>query len=169
MVDSAPWTLVALKVTTEGSQVSHVADVDIRIKDLTCFKAAVEALGGEYLATETKIRWYGRFLNDWDSQQAAVNRIDAKRFGTTDAGVARFKGCAYDLGLLKNPDGSYTPYFDSYGGGGHALMAKLGGMACAKLKDEYAAAVAMRTLARKGFRVTRSVDKAGAITLKAVN
>ena len=151
---------------------SHVADVDCKIRDLAAFKAAVEALGGEYLPNETKIRWYGKFLNDWTEEQgsatgrAAVNRISAKRFGTTDAGVARFPGTSYDLGLLKNDDGSYTPYFDSYGTG-MELAKKLGGMDCTKLKNEYAAAVAIRTMARKGFRVTRSVNKAGAIVLSA--
>jgi hypothetical protein len=153
----------------EGNPISHVADVDVKVTDLNAFKTAVEALGGEYLPNETKIRWYGTFLNDWNSQAAAVNRIDPKRFGTTDAGIARFKGCAYDVGLLKNADGSYTPYFDSYGGGGHALQQVLGGLACTKLKDEYAAAVATRMLARKGFRVSRVTDKTGAITLKAVS
>lgn len=147
---------------------SHVADVNIKVKDLSCFKTAVEALGGEYLADATKIRWYGRFLNDWNSERAAVNRIDAKRFGTSDAGIARFPGCNYDVGLLKNEDGSYTPYYDTYGSG-HGLTKVLGGEACTRLKDEYAAAVTTRMLARKGFRVTRTTDKAGAITLKAVS
>ena len=77
---------------------SHVADIDIKIRDLNAFAAAIKALGGEYLPNETKIRWYGRFLNDWSSDRAAVNRIDPKRFGKTDAGVARFPGSSYDLG-----------------------------------------------------------------------
>ena len=145
---------------------SHVADVDCRIKDLDAFKTAVEALGGEYLPDETNIRWYGRFLDDWSSDAAARNRIDPKRFGKSDAGIARFPGCTYDLGLLKNEDGSYTPYYDSYGQG-HGLMKVLGGMDCPKLKNEYAAAVAIRTMARKGFRVTRTVAKDGAIKLTA--
>jgi hypothetical protein len=154
--------------------VSHVADVDIKIKDLACFQKAVEALGGEYLPNEKNIRWYGRFLNDWSSNRAAVNRIDPKRFGKSDAGIARFPGCSYDVGLLKNDDGSYTPYYDTYGQG-HGLDKVLGGVdpvsgkTCVNLQNEYAAAVTTRMLARKGFRVQRTIDKAGAIVLKAVN
>lgn len=147
---------------------SHVADVDIKIRDLDAFAAAVKRLGGEYVRDAKTIRWYGRFLNDWNSQAAAVNRIDSKRFGKTDAGCVRFAGVSYDLGLLKNDDGSYTPYFDSYGSGGQGLAAKLGGLACTKLKDEYGVAVTTRMLARKGFRVTRTDDKTGPV-LKAVN
>jgi hypothetical protein len=134
---------------------------------LAAFKTAVEHLGGEYLPNETNIRWYGRFLNDWDSTRAAVNRIDSKRFGTSDAGIARFPGCNYDLGLLKNDDGSYTPYYDTYGNG-HGLTAVLGGESCMKLKDEYAAAVSTRLLARKGFRVNRTTGPKGEIVLKAM-
>lgn len=150
---------------------SHVADIDIKITDLGAFKTAIQALGGEYLPDETTIRWYGSFLNDWRQgnkidPRAAVNRIDPKRFGKTDAGLARFPGSAYDLGLLKNEDGSYTPYFDSYGQG-HGLTAVLGGLDCKKLKDEYAAAVSTRMLARKGFRVNRTTGPKGEIVLKA--
>jgi hypothetical protein len=41
-------------------------------------------------------------------------------------------------------------------------------MDCPRLKDEYAAAVSTRLLARKGFRVTRTTDAQGKIQLKAV-
>ena len=40
-------------------------------------------------------------------------------------------------------------------------------MDCTKLKDEYAAAVSTRMLARKGFRVTRTTGPKGEIVLKA--
>lgn len=147
---------------------SHVADVDIKIRDLTAFASAVKALGGEYLPNEHDIRWYGRFLDDWSSDRAARNRISPERFGKSDAGIARFPGCTYDVGLLKNEDGSYTPYYDTYGQG-HGLTKVLGGMDCTKLKDEYAAAVSMRVLARKGFRVQRTTGSKGEIVLKAVS
>lgn len=147
---------------------SHVADVDIKIRDLAAYAAAVKALGGEYLPDEHNIRWYGRFLNDWSSDRAAVNRIDPKRFGKSDAGIARFPGCSYDVGLLKNDDGSYTPYYDTYGQG-HGLTAVLGGMDCGKLKEEYGVAVAMRIAARKGWRVQRTTGPKGEIVLKAVS
>jgi len=109
----------------------------------------------------------GGFFNDWNDQAAAVNRIDANRFGTTDAGVIRFKDSNYDIGFLKNEDGSYTPYYDTWGGDGHKIAAKLGGQQLPKLKDEYAAAVAIRAAARKGFRVVRSTGPKGEIILKA--
>jgi len=147
---------------------SHVADVDIKIKDLEAFAAAVKALGGEWNREATEIQWYGRFLDDWSSDRAARNRIDPTRFGKTDKGEITFPGCSYSMGLLKNDDGSFTPYYDTYGGG-RGLTAKLGGMDCPKLKDEYAAAVSMRTLARKGFRVTRTTGAKGEIVLKARN
>lgn len=147
---------------------SHVADVDIKIRDLNAFGAAVKALGGTWDREAKKIQWYGRFLNDWNSSRAAVNRIDSKRFGTTDAGSVSFPGCSYTLGLLKNEDGSYTPYYDTYGQG-NGLTKVLGGMDCKALKDEYGVDVATRMAARKGFRVTRTKGANGEIVLKAVS
>jgi hypothetical protein len=47
------------------------------------------------------------------------------------------------------------------------LEQKCGGVGLPKLKDEYAAAVSIRTLARKGFRVTRTAGPKGEIVLKA--
>lgn len=147
---------------------SHVADCEVQFKDMSLAGDVAKALGGEYLPNETKIRWYGRFLNDWNSQSAAVNRIDPKRFGKTDAGVIRFADCGYDIGFLKNEDGSYTPYYDSWGEG-HKIANRLGGISLPKLNDEYAAAVSTRMLARRGFRVQRSTDAKGAIVLNATN
>jgi len=146
---------------------SHIADCDIEIRDFKAVEAAAKALGGEYLPNETKIRYYGRFLDDWKDNRAARNRFDPSRFGQTDAGVIRFKDSGYDVGFLKNDDGSYTPYYDTWGSEGAKISQKLGGMQLPKLKDEYAAAVAIRAAARKGFRVVRSTGPKGEIILKA--
>lgn len=147
---------------------SHVADVDLEVTDLAAYAKAVEAMGGTFDPEATRIKWFGKFLNDWQSNRAAVNRIDAKRFGTTDAGEARFPGCNYSVGLLKNENGSYTPYYDTWGESG-GLTRVMGGPDCPRLKDEYAAAVAERVARRNGYRVTRTTNAKGEIVLKAYN
>lgn len=151
---------------------SHVADVDIKIRDLDACEAAVKRLGGQLMRGQKTHKWYGRFLNDWNSQSAAVNRRDPKTFGKCDHAI-KFPGINYEIGLVREEDGSYTPVYDSYGhGGGHdggKITQLLGGLQLPKLKDEYAAAVTTRMLARKGFRVTRTTGKNGEIVLKAVN
>lgn len=150
---------------------SHVADCDIKIKDLAAAELAAKALGGELVRDKKTHEWYGRFLNDWGSDRAAVNRRDPKTFGKCDH-VIKFPGIRYEIGLCKEEDGSFTPVYDNFGsGGGHdgQLLEKKIGISGSKLKDEYAAAVTTRLLARRGFRVSRSVDAKGAIVLRAVN
>lgn len=147
---------------------SHVADVDIKFRDLQCAATAAKALGGELILNKKTFEWYGQFLNDWRSDRAAVNRRDPKTFGKCDH-VIRFPNTTYEIGLCAEEDGSYTAVYDSYGPQGRTIEQKCGGVGLPKLKDEYAAAVSIRTLARKGFRVTRTTGKQGEIVLKAVS
>jgi hypothetical protein len=79
-----------------------------------------------------------------------------------------FPGVTYEVGLCKEPDGSYTAVYDSYGPG-RQLEAKCGGIGLPSLKNEYAVAVATRTMARNGFRVRRTTDQNGEILLQAVS
>jgi len=150
---------------------SHVADCDIKFKDLDAVDVALKPFGGELLRGQTTHRWYGQFLNDWRSDRAAVNRRDPATFGKCDHAI-RFPGINYEVGLVREADGTYTPVYDSYGSGGQhdgGKLEALMGAGLPKLKDEYAAAVTTRMLARKGFRVTRSVNAKGEILLKATN
>ncbi len=139
---------------------SHVADCNIEVRDLNAFEQAVKALGGELIRGQQTFRWYGRFLNDWQSDRAAVNRRDPATFGKCEHAV-KFPGINYEVGLQRNADGSFTPVYDNYGGyGSHdgQKLERIIGVGGAKLKDEYGCAVTMRMMARKGFRVARQVD-----------
>jgi hypothetical protein len=145
---------------------SHVADVDIKVRDLDALDTAVQALGGELVREQKTHKWYGRFLNDWSSDRAAVNRRDPKTFGKCDHAI-KFPGVDYEIGLCKEEDGSFTAVYDNYGSG-RMLEERCGGIGLPKLKDEYAAAVTTRVLARKGFRCTRTIDAKGRIAIKAM-
>jgi hypothetical protein len=146
---------------------SHVADVNIKIKDLDCAAMAAKILGGELVKGQTTHKWYGRFMADWSDERAAANRRDPKTFGKCDHAI-KFPGVDYEIGLCKEADGSFTVVYDSWGSG-RDIEAKCGGVGLPRLKDEYAVAVTTRMLARKGFRVQRSVDAKGAILLKGVS
>jgi hypothetical protein len=145
--------------------VSHVADVDIKIRDLDAAATAAKACGGELVIGQTTHRWFGQFMNDWNAQEAAANRRDPKTFGTCTHAIT-FPGIDYEIGLCHEADGSYTPVYDSWGSG-QQIANRCGGLSLPKFKDEYAAAVSTRVLARKGFRVTRTTGTKGEIVLKA--
>jgi hypothetical protein len=145
--------------------VSHVADVDIQIRDLDACAIAAKALGGELVIGQKTHRWFGQFMNDWSDEQAAANRRDPATFGKCDHAIV-FPGIDYEIGLCREADGSFTPVYDSWGSG-QQIANRCGGLTLPKFKDEYAAAVSTRVLARKGFRVTRTTGSKGEIVLKA--
>lgn len=147
---------------------SHVADCDIHIKDLDALEQALKHIPGAHLMRGQKTHmWFGRFMNDWNSQNAAANRRDPETFGKCDHAI-RLDGAEYEIGLCQEADGTFTPVYDSWGDG-QKLVKKFGGLQLPKLKDEYAAAVATRVMARKGFRVARTTNAKGEIVLRAVN
>lgn len=147
---------------------SHVADCDIQIKDLDALESALKHIPGAHLVRgQTTHKWFGRFMNDWNSTNAAANRRDPKTFGKCDHAI-KFDGVDYEVGLCREEDGTFTPVYDSWGSG-QEIVRKCGGLALPKLKDEYAASVATRVMARKGFRIMRTTNPKGEIVLKAVN
>lgn len=141
---------------------SHVCSIDLDITDLTAFAAAVQRMGGEYLPNETKWHWYGRWVDDYSKTDAAYKHgIPPKRYGTCDAGVVRFPGCAYDIGIYKHPTkpGVFVPVFDFYKGG-FGLVGKVG-RDLQQLKAHYGCEVSKKKLRKRGYKVKQQEDKYG--------
>lgn len=136
---------------------SHVASVQLVIKDLGALAQAAEKLGMELVLGQTNYKWYGRWVNDYDAQDAAYRQgLKTEDYGKCEH-VVRVKGnpSAYEIGVVKNPDGDgYRLVWDFYGGCGQALLAKAGPN-CGWLADEYGAAVATKHYAKLGKKVTR--------------
>ena len=144
---------------------SHIADVQMEIKDLNALKAAVESLGAKFVEGQTTFKWYGRFMNDWASSRAASNRHDPKNFGSCQHAI-KVDGVQYEVGVVKMPDGSYDILYDSWGPG-EGLERKFG-VGMVKLKQSYSTEVSRRELKRKGYRVTTINNADGSVQLKAV-
>lgn len=144
---------------------SHVVNVDLQIKDLEALKKACELLGLEFRENQKTYRWYGHHVGDYPLPQG-FTKYD---MGHCDHAL-RIKGQpnAYEVGICKRRDGKpgYLMQFDFYAGG-HGLMAAIG-PAAVKISNEYSAAVAMKKLRAKGFRVSRKVTETGKIILQGV-
>lgn len=147
---------------------SHVAVVDLEIKDLPGLKAAAEALGLEFVEGQGTYRWYGKWVNDYHGGDAAYkNGISPEDYGKCDHAL-RIPGKpgAYEVGVVKRKDGNgYTLIWDFFAGG-YGLRDAIGNDGH-KLKQEYAATVATRKAKAKGFTVTRTWDTKGNLVLKA--
>lgn len=155
---------------------SHVAKVELKIKDLAALAACAGSLGLEFIKDKTTYKWWGRSVGDYPLPEG----FKASDLGKCDH-VLRVKGSgpdAWEIGVVKAKSGDgYVLLFDFYGSRGAPLINALGFKGSAhnpdagsvgwKLKQEYGAAVATRQYQKQGYRVTRKVDAAGRVVLSA--
>lgn len=143
---------------------SHVAKVELQVKDLDALEIAARALGLELVRGQTTYKWWGRSVGDYPLPEG---------FRAEDLGkclhALRLPGNseAYEIGVVKSRAGQgYELLWDFYAGG-YGLVERVG-PDCAKLKQEYSAAVSTEILQRQGFRLSRVVKADGRIVLQAV-
>ena len=124
---------------------SHVAKVEVEIKDLTALETACNKLGVTLeRGQKTWVSYYG---TDQCEHAITVPNSD------------------YSVGVIKNENGTgFHLKFDSWGKHGRGITERVGD-GCLKLSNEYSATVATRQLVKQGFRVRRSMQ-AGRIVLK---
>ena len=130
---------------------SHVAAVDLEVKDLEALDAACERLGTVELARDVhQYKWWGTHVGDYPIPagftKAELGRCDH---------VIRLKGnrSAYEVGVVQK-DGRYQLLWDFYGQHGAALQKAIGKDG-ALLKCAYGTEAAKRAARRQGFRVVR--------------
>lgn len=140
---------------------SHVSTVEIIIQDLDALEKACKLAGAELMRGQTTHKWFGKWVNDYDASDAAYKHgIKPEDYGKCEHAI-RVNGNseAYEVGLVKNPNGpGWVLVYDSWAGG-KGLM-KVIGEDAGNLRREYALAVGMREMARKGFRTERVINPA---------
>ena len=141
---------------------SHVATGRLRVIDLDDLEAAASCVGMTLQRGQRTFRWYGQFMGD-----SAEGRSLAKRLPTSEWGkclhalTVNGQEGAYEVGVVKAIDGGegYDLVFDSWGSGRHIV--ERCGAGLEKLAEHVGAEVAMRQMARKGYRVEKSVNARG--------
>lgn len=142
---------------------SHVATIDIEIKDLDCLRAAAADLGMEFREGQRTYRWWGRSVGDYPLPEGFA----AADLGTCEHALAvAGNPDAYEVGVARRRDGQpgYALLWDFYAGG-RGLQAAVG-KGAGRLKQAYAARVTEKQMRRKGLRVARSVDEQGRVHLR---
>jgi hypothetical protein len=140
---------------------SHVSTIKMEITDLDSLEKACELIGMELVRGQTNYRWFGKYLADYSGDDAAFKHgIDPKDYGKCEHAL-RVAGNpnAYEVGLVKNPNGPGWVLIYDFWAGGHGLQAVIGNNA-GNLRREYALQVGMRQMARKGFRTERVINPA---------
>lgn len=145
---------------------SHVAKVDLEVKDLDSLKKACEELGLEFRENQKTWKWYGTWVNDYHGEDAAYRHgITPEEYGKCDHAIG-IKGNkdAYEIGVKKTSDGSYVLAYDFWGGGRGLEQAV--GKGANRLKQSYAKQVVKKRARRMGYSVKQVKQKDGSIRLK---
>lgn len=140
---------------------SHITDVKLKIKDLDALKDAAEKCGFEFREDQKKYAWYGKFMDDSAEGRRVVAERGVESLGKCDHAL-RLKDHQqgdYEIGVVRDDDGSFSLLFDTWGNGQKLLRETTGGPQLSRLRREYAAAVATKqakkTLGRQGWTVER--------------
>lgn len=148
---------------------SHVEMAKCEILDLELLEYVLktECPELELVRDKKNFEWYGRWMNDYNGTNAALNQgIDPKDYGKCDH-VVRFKGQGpkeYEIGLVKNKNGKgYSMVYDFFGSGNRYKRKwgeQLGGII-----QPYATAAAKRELTKMGYQWREEKTKDGKVRL----
>lgn len=138
---------------------SHVATIDLEVKDLAALAEAARRLGGEWREGQATYKWWGRHMGDYPIPEG---------FTENDLGKCQhaihFPDAAYEVGVVRRRDGrpGWQMLWDFVDG---RLSRLMGGKDANLLKREYAAVVARKTAMQSGFVVSESRQADGSLVL----
>lgn len=140
---------------------SHVASIELEIRDLDALAAACESLGLELVRDQKTYNWWGTSVGDTPlpvgyAKEELGKCQHAIRIKGTNLNGSINRREAYEIGLSARRDGKagFIMLWDTYQGG-NGLVEKVGGEKAEKLCQGYGVEVAMRIAKRQGFRVVK--------------
>jgi len=123
---------------------SHIAKIELEIKDLQSLKEACKRLGFEFVSEQKTYKWYGTWVGDSPMPEG----ISKEQLGQCDHAI-RVPGAEYEIGLVKR-NAKYLLLWDSWQNGGlEAKIGKDGGL----LKQAYAVASIQHMARLKNYRL----------------
>jgi len=132
--------------------VSHVAKIEMEIRDLDTLKCACEQLGFQFMTDQRFYRWYGESVGDYPVPEG----FTAADMGKCDHAI-RVPGASYEVGVVQR-NGKYLLLWDFYRQGG--LERVLGKGAC-RLKQAYSVERVRREAKLKGYHVQERKTEQG--------
>jgi len=144
---------------------SHVATIDLDIKDLAALKKAASQLGLEFKEDQKHYKWYGESYGDYPLPEGFTK----KDLGKCEHALSIPNSPAsYEIGITKRRDGrpGYTLLWDFWQGG-YGLQAHVGENAD-RLRQLYSAEVAKKEARKKGFRLVEKKLGNGNIIITGV-
>lgn len=149
---------------------SHVATVDLEIRDLDALAEAAGRVGLELVRGQQTYRWYGEHVGDYPPP-AGFMPEDLGKCEHALVVAGDFSGRSewmkpYEIGVVRRRDGKpgFALLWDFYDGG-NGLQDKVG-PGCRNLKREYATVVARKQAIAQGFTVNELRQPDGSIRLR---
>lgn len=132
---------------------SHIARIELKIRDLGILKKACNELGLQFVNNQKTYKWFGKFMNDWPLPEG----LSPEELGKCDHAI-RVPGAEYEIGVKKNGK-YYELLYDFWSSGG--LEDKLGS-GLSELKKAYHKQ-AVRDFAKKnGYTMkTKEISQGG--------
>ena len=131
---------------------SHVAKIEMEIKDLDTLRTACEQLGLQFMAGQHTYRWYGESVGDYPIPEG---------FTTDDMGkcdhAIRVPGASYEVGVVQR-NGKYLLLWDFYSAGG---LERVLGKGAGRLKQAYSVERVRREATLKGYHVQERKTEQG--------
>ena len=111
---------------------SHILDgKNIPIRNLAALKETCAVNSWSFMEGQRTHKWYGRWVGDTPMPAG----LKVEDLGKCDHAI-RVPGCAYEIGVRDNHDGTYSLLYDYFSAGG--LSQALGGDTLPKLAQSYA-------------------------------
>ena len=123
---------------------SHVARIEIDIKDLDALKAACVQLGLEFVPNQQSYAWYGQYVGD----TPLPDGFTAADLGRCDHAI-RVPGARYEVGVVHR-NGKYHLLWDFYRSGG---LERVLGKGAGRLKQAYSVERVRREARLQGYRL----------------
>ena len=138
---------------------SHITEAKLLIKDVDALDAAAAECGFVFMKDQNTHAWYGQMVGDSEEGRRTARERGVENLGKC-AHALRLKDHKqgdYEIGVVKNTDGTFSLLYDTWGPG--RRLEQAAGVNLSKLRQEYAVAVTQarvtKTMARQGFRMTR--------------
>ena len=123
---------------------SHLAKIELEIKDLAALRAAVQNLGYDYRENQQTYAWYGRWVGD----SPLPDGVSKEELGKCSHAI-RVPGCSYEIGVVqKGPH--YVLLWDYWHAGG---LSKVIGNNGGVLKQAYALERIRKESRLKGYQI----------------
>lgn len=139
---------------------SHVATVELEVRDLGALAEACRSIGLEFVADQHEYRWFG-------GDYPLPDGFTADELGKCEHAIRiPGKGQAYEIGVVRRRDGrpGFSLLWDFYARG--FGLEDVVGKDCRNLRRAYAATVAKRQAMAQGFQVHQTVRADGSIQMR---